>query len=232
MATQSPGSFESDVLARSVGHTSIRIPQTQPSGAADRIDQIGTVVAFPKNSQLYGEGDTSTYLYKIVSGFGRSFRTTTEGGRQIVCFYVPGDLFGFEVGDSHTLSAEVMTDSKVRMIRRNSLVSAAAQDEDVAHQLWLCVNREIRRTQEHILQFGRPARTRVASLLLEMARRIPAVEVEVLSISRQDIADYLGLRIETVSRAVSRFVKLGAITLSGNRKITIRNPSVLAQLIS
>lgn len=230
MATQSLGAFETHVLSTTAVRPPLRMARTSAPTGNDRIDLIGTVVTFPKNSQLYGEGDPSTYLYKIVSGFGRSCRTATDGSRQVVAFYVPGDLFGFEVGNSHTLSAEVMTNSKVRMIKRNSLMNSAAQDEDIAHHLWLYFSREIRRTQDHILQFGRPARARVASLLLEMAQRIPTADVEVLSISRQDIADYLGLRIETVSRAVSRFVKLGAITLSESRKITIRNPSVLAQL--
>ena len=117
------------------------------------------------------------------------------------------------------------------MIKRTAVVELAACDEDVAHHLWLCLNREIRRDQEHILQFGKPASARVASFLFEMVRRIPTADAEALSISRQDIADYLDLRIETISRTMTRFAKLGAIALSGNRKITIRDPAALNQMI-
>lgn len=197
-----------------------------------QIDLLGTDLAFVKNSQFYGEGDPSIYLYKITSGVVRTYTMMEDGRRQIVAFYVPGDLFGFEMGDTHKLCSEAITDARVRVIRRATVIDLAARDDNLALQLWLSVSREIEHNQQHILQFGKPARARVASFLLEMLKRIPRADMVALSISRQDIADYLDLRIETVSRAMTRFAKAGAINLSRNRKITIRNPSILKEALN
>jgi CRP/FNR family nitrogen fixation transcriptional regulator len=219
------------VLTNPAGHMAFRMPQRPASGTVNQIDLIGTEVAFAKNGQFYCEGEPSTYLYKIVTGVARSYRMTAEGRRHIVAFYVPGDLFGFETGNTHTLCAEAVTDARVRVMKRASVLNRAAEDVDVAEQLWLSASGEIRRNQEHILQFGRSARARVASFLLEMVRRIPSGDAVALSISRQDIADYLDLRIETVSRAATRLARLGAIAISSSRKITVRNSAVLTQLL-
>lgn len=207
-------------------------PQPVQDSAIRRTDMIGTDVAFARNALFYEEGEASTYLYRIVTGLARSFRMTGEDRRQITAFYVPGDLFGFEAGDTHTLSAEAVTNMRVRMIKRTSIADIAARNDEVARQLWVSVSREICRDQEHILQFGRPAEERIASFLLDMARRIPNVDSEVLLISRQDMADYLDLRIETVSRIMTRLAKSGVITLSGNRKITIRNLAALDRMMN
>jgi CRP/FNR family nitrogen fixation transcriptional regulator len=219
------------VLTNPAGHMAIRMLQRPASGSVNQIDLIGTELAFAKNGQFYCEGEPSTYLYKIVTGVARSYRMTAEGRRHIVAFYVPGDLFGFETGNTHTLCAEAVTDARVRVMKRASVLNRAAEDFDVAEQLWLSASGEIRRNQEHILHFGRSARARVASFLLEMVRRTPGGDAVALSISRQDIADYLDLRIETVSRAATRLARLGAIAISGSRKITVRNPAVLTQLL-
>jgi CRP/FNR family nitrogen fixation transcriptional regulator len=229
---QSLSAVKAASLTNSAGPFAFRMPRHPPPGPTDHIDQIGTEVPFPRNGQLYCEGEPATYLYRIISGVARSYRMTTDGRRQIVAFYVPGDLFGFEAGATHMLSTEAITDTRVRMVKRTAMMNIAAEDDDVANQLWLCVGYEIRRNQEHILQFGRPADARVASFLLEMSRRMPNANAAALSISRQDIADFLDLRIETVSRIMTRFARSGAISLSNNRKISIRKPAILAQLIA
>lgn len=208
-----------------------RLPLRPLQHSAEQIELLGTDVSFATNAVFYDEGDSSTYLYRIVTGVARSFRMTVEGRRQIIAFYVPGDLFGFEVGDTRTLSAEAVTNMHVRMIKRTSVIGMVVRDDDIAKQVWLGVNREIRRSQEHILQFSCPARARVASFLLEMARRIPTASDEALLIPRRDIADYLGLRIETVSRTMVRLAQLGIIALTDNRKITIRKPAILERMV-
>jgi CRP/FNR family transcriptional regulator, nitrogen fixation regulation protein len=227
---QSINHLGSTIVTKRVGSLATSANHNTVPRAYSQIDLIGTDVAFPRNSQFYEEGDRAVYLYKIASGVARTCTMMDDDGRrQIVAFYVPGDLFGFESGDTHTLSAEAVTDSRVRVIKRASIVDLADRNGDLARQLWLSIGREIEHNQQHILQFGKPARARVASFLLEMLRRIPRADAVALSISRQDIADYLDLRIETVSRAMTRFAKSGAISLSRTRKITIRNPSLLRQ---
>jgi CRP/FNR family nitrogen fixation transcriptional regulator len=214
----------------SAGHLAFGFPRSPVPNPAGQFDLIWTDVAFPRNGQFYIEGDSSTYLYKIISGVARSYRMTADGRRQIVAFYVPGDCFGFEVGATHALSAEAVTDVRVRLVKLALFLNIASREDDVAHQLWLSVSREIRRNQEHILQLGRTAPARVASFLLEMVRRMPSADAVALSISRLDIADYLDLRLETVSRTLTRFARSGAIALTC-RKITIRNRTLLTQLL-
>ena len=93
-----------------------RVPPQAIQNSAEPIALIGTAVAFATNAPLYDEGEPSTYLYRIVTGVARSFRMTVEGRRQIIAFYVPGDLFGFDVGDTRMLSADAVTNVHVRMI--------------------------------------------------------------------------------------------------------------------
>ncbi len=214
----------------SVNQIPFRVKQYPASDTVGQIDLIGTEIAFAKDNQFYGESEPATYLYKVITGLVRTYRMTAEGRRQIIAFYVPGDLFGFETGNTYTLSAEAITEARVRAIKRSLVMNRATHDFDVANQLWLGASNEIRRNQQHILQFGRSAEARVADFLLEMARRMPIDGTVALSISRQDIADYLDLRIETVSRAMTRLVRQGRITLSSSRKVVIRNSKALAQL--
>jgi CRP/FNR family transcriptional regulator, nitrogen fixation regulation protein len=209
-----------------------RIPaSTDPSGD-EQIDFGGTDLAFARNAQFYGEGDSPTYLYQITNGLARTYRMAADGRRQIIAFYVPGDLFGFEVGDSHSLSAEAVTAARARVIRRATIMNAAVSNEKIANQLWICLGREIHRNQDHILKLSEPAPVRIASFLLEIARRIPGTDATALPIPRQDIADYLNLRLETVSRTMTRIARSGAIELSNKRKITIRSRTTLSQMIN
>ena len=229
-AMQSLAAVKPEKSRALAGHVVFGIPRGPALSSAEQFDLIGSEVAFARKGQFYIEGESSTYLYKIVSGVARSYRMTAEGRRQIVAFHVPGDLFGFEVGDTHMLSAEAVTDVRVRLVKPASLLNIASRDDDVAHQLWLNIGREIRRNQEHILQLGRAAPARVASFLLEMARRMPSADAVALSISRLDIADYLDIRIETVSRTLTHLARSGAIALSC-RKIIVRNRTLLTQLL-
>jgi len=227
---QSFSAARSNNLRSSLAYPAMHSPLRSVPYKVDDIDLIGTDVAFARNAQIYGEGDPSPCLYKITSGLARCYRMNPEGRRQIVAFYLPGDLFGFEIADHHTLSVETVIDSRVCIIRKNVLVNAMSRDDGASHELWLNISREIGRGQEHILQFGKPARARVASFLLEMAQRVSNENTNTLAISRQDIADYLDLRIETVSRTMTRLAQAGAIAPSSRRSVTIRNPEILHQI--
>jgi CRP-like cAMP-binding protein len=139
-------------------------------------------------------------------------------------------MFGLEIGDEHTFSAEAITDSKVLVIKRTAVVRLATHDNDVARQLWTLTGRELQRVQEHILLLVKTARERVVSFLLEMAGRLSASNVVELPMSRQDIADYLGLTIETVSRTLTHLEMSAAIELPSSRRIILRNRTALGRL--
>jgi CRP-like cAMP-binding protein len=195
------------------------------------IEMMGASMTFPRNAEIYGENEPADYLYKVVSGTVRTYKVLSDGRRQIGAFYLPGDIFGLEMGEEHTFSAEAISDCKVLVIKRSAVVGLAARDNDVARQLWDLTGRELRRVQDHILLLIKTAQERVASFLLEMASRMPGNIVE-LPMSRQDIADYLGLTIETVSRTLTNLESAAAIELPSSRRVVIRNGSALRHLNS
>jgi CRP/FNR family nitrogen fixation transcriptional regulator len=208
--------------------------QVAPPAANHRlggpVDLMGAPMSFPRNAEIYGESEPADYLYKVVSGAVRTYKVLTDGRRQIGGFYVPGDIFGLETGEEHTFAAEAITECKVLVIKRSALVALAGRDHDVARQLWTITGGELRRVQDHIMLLIKSAQERVASFLLEMAERISAGNAVELPMSRQDIADYLGLTIETVSRTLTILENAATIELSSSRRIVLRNRSALSRL--
>src|SRR5262249_8696828 len=151
--------------------------------------------------------------------------------RQVGAFYLPGDIFGLETGDEHTYSAEAITNVKVLVIKRSAVMGLATRDGDVARQLWTLTGQELRRVQDRVLLLVKTAPDRGVSFLLEMAGRTSSGDGAVeLPMSRQDIADYLGLTIETVSRTLTHLENTAAIELPSSRHIVLRNLAALRRL--
>src|SRR6266702_933715 len=198
---------------------------------ADSLSQsmhlMGATMAYPRNSEIFGDNEPADYLYKLVSGSVRTYKILSDGRRQVGGFYFPGDIFGLEFADEHSLSAEAISDSKVLVVKRGALSALAGRDASVAQQLFALTGRELRRVQDRILLLIKSAQERVASFLLEMAERASGNVIE-LPMSRQDIADYLGLTIETVSRTLTALETAAAIELSASRRIVLRNRAALA----
>jgi CRP/FNR family transcriptional regulator, nitrogen fixation regulation protein len=196
------------------------------------IEMIGAIIPFARNSEVYGVNERAVYLYKVLTGSVRTYNVSEDGRRQISAFYLPGDVFGFEVGDEHTLSAEAIVDCQLLVIRRTSVAALATRDSSVARQLWAMTAAELRRAQDHIMLLIKTAQERVAWFLLEMSRRLSSGDEIKLPMSRQDIADYLGLTIETVSRALTQLENASAIALPSARHIVLCNRKALSSLNS
>ena len=192
------------------------------------IELMGACMSFAANAEIYGENEPADYLYNVVSGTVRTYKV--DGRRQIGAFHLPGDIFGFEPGDEHTFSAEAITDCKIIVIKRSTVMALAARDNDVARQMWELTARELQRVQEHSLVLIKSAEERVAGFLLEMGDRVPNGGAVELPMSRQDIADYLGLTIETVSRTLKHLEDAAAIEVPKRRRILLRNRSALRRL--
>jgi CRP/FNR family transcriptional regulator, nitrogen fixation regulation protein len=212
-----------------------RSVQIAPPAAAsheltDALDMMGAPISFVRNAEIYGENEPAQYLYKLVSGTIRTSKVLNDGRRQIGEFYMPGDIFGLEMGNDHSFSAEAITDAKVIVIKRSAVEALATRDNDVARQLWATTGRELQRMQDHILLLIKTAQERVAGFLLEMAERIKSTTEVELPMSRQDIADYLGLTVETVSRTLTILENSSAIALPSSRRIVLRNRAALRRL--
>jgi CRP/FNR family nitrogen fixation transcriptional regulator len=194
------------------------------------IEMMGVLMPFAHNGEIYGEGEPADYLYKVVSGAIRTYKMLNDGRRQVGSFYLPGDIFGLEVGGEHTFSAEAAADSRVLVIRRSAIIALAGRDKEVARQLWMMAAVELQRAQYHIMLLVKTAQKRVIGFLLEMAARTPGASEVDLPMSRQDIADYLGLTIETVSRMVTQLENSGAIALATSRRIVLRKRGALNRM--
>jgi CRP/FNR family transcriptional regulator, nitrogen fixation regulation protein len=205
-------------------------PTKRAPDLADSLEMIGAPICYPRNTEIYGEDEPTEYLYKVISGTVRTSKILKDGRRQIGSFYLPGDLFGHEVGGKHSFSAEATTQAKVIVIKRSAVEALAAGDSEVAYQLWTMTGRELQRMQDHVLLLIQTAQERVAGFLLEIATRIDATTEIELPMSRQDIADYLGLTIETVSRTLTILEKNAAIELPSSRRIVFRNRAALRRL--
>jgi CRP/FNR family transcriptional regulator, nitrogen fixation regulation protein len=197
---------------------------------AGPIEMMGAPMSFARNEEIYGENEPADYLYKIISGTVRTYKVLSDGRRQIGAFYLPGDMFGLETGEEHAFSAEAISDARVLVIKRSALMGLAERDSNVARQLWTLTARELRRVQDHIMLLVKTAQERVVSFLLEMAARGPVGNAVELPMSRQDIADYLGLTIETVSRTLTHLENTAAIELPTSRHIILRNRLALTRL--
>ncbi len=201
---------------------------------ADALDQsmqlMGAVMSYPRNSEIFGDNETADYLYKVVSGNVRTYKILSDGRRQIGGFYLAGDIFGLEFADEHTLSAEAITDAKVLVVKRSAITALAGRDASVARQLFTLTGRELHRVQDRILLLIKSAQERVASFLLEMSARVAGANAIELPMSRQDIADYLGLTIETVSRTLTSLEDSAAIEVPTSRRIVLRNRPALSRM--
>jgi CRP/FNR family nitrogen fixation transcriptional regulator len=188
-------------------------------------------MAFDGNAEIFGEGEPADYVYKVLSGSVRTYRILSDGRRQITAFHLPGDVFGLESAEDHSCSAEAINQATVLVVKRSTMLATADREPNVARQLWRLTARALRQSQDHSMLLIKSAQERVASFLLEMAGRLSASAVE-LPMTRQDIADYLGLTIETVSRTLTQLQGAATIELPASRRIVLRNRSALNRLDS
>jgi CRP/FNR family nitrogen fixation transcriptional regulator len=186
---------------------------------AGRNQPSGIPVSFGRNAEIYAEGEKVRHVYKVVSGVVRISKLLPDGRRQISAFHFPGDTFGFEADDIHTVSAEAVVPTKVGPLNWQS-VANRDMPESLMRELLALAMVGLRRSQEHLLLLGRKnALERLAAFLLEMAARAGNQTALDLAMPRHDIADYLGLTLETVSRTFAELKQLGAVKLESARRV-------------
>jgi CRP/FNR family transcriptional regulator len=186
---------------------------------------IGITLTAEPGQTIVVEGDPIDHYYRIVSGTVRLYRSIADGRRQVIDFLTAHGCFGLTGLDCHACSVEAV--SRVVMIRypRHLLEAAVQSDPGLARRLFRLACAELGRAQTQMLLLGRKtAEERIASFLLRLAAtggRDADRPVVTLTMSRLDIADHLGLTIETVSRTLSRFRRDGLIALPGRQEIAL-----------
>ena len=218
-----------------VSHQLNRPHLTQRQGAkyasAQNVGPVGVPISVGSNMEIYGEGEPASHVYKVVSGVVRVSKLLPDGRRQISAFHTTGDMFGFEADDLHHASAEAVVPVKLVAYKWQSLLQEGMQSASLVRDLLNLTMIGLRRTQEHVLLLGRKnALERVAAFLLDMAKRAKSGPVVELAMPRHDIADYLGLTLETVSRMFAELKALGAIRLEGARRVHLLDKERLAAM--
>lgn len=203
------------------------------SGAADRAEltpatpTLGVRMTFAAGEEIYGEEEDADLVYRLISGSVRTQRLTPDGRRQIGDFYYPGEIFGLEPASQHRYSAEALSTVTVLVIKLSSLGLYGEEGARFERQIVEATRRELARTQDHLMVLGRrSACERVASFLLDLSDRGRG-EVFDLAMGRQDMADFLGLTIETVSRMMSQLISDRVLRLEGLRRVRVVHRSAL-----
>jgi len=211
----------------------LRPPVLPPArhALADGFALLAAPLNVARNAEIYGEGEPAEYVYKVVTGVVRTYKLLSDGRRQISAFLLPGDVFGLDAAEEHRFTAEAIADTTLVFVRRSALTALAARDGDVANDLWRMAAADLRRAHEHMLLLGRKsAQERIAAFLLEMAERAEETDTVDLPMSRLDIADYLGLTIETVSRTLTLLENAATIELPSTRRVRLANRAALSRL--
>jgi CRP/FNR family nitrogen fixation transcriptional regulator len=211
-------------------------PTPWPLPAADGPDSLelsGALTHIAPDRQIYAEGDEARCFYKVFSGVVRTCRFLNDGRRQIDAFHIVGDVFGLDAGVNHRLGAEAVSDCSVIAYRRRGLEAMMARDDRLGSWFFSHALSALARAREHSLLLARgSAVQKISAFLLETEEQQGRGKTIDLAMSRQDIADYLGLTIETVSRTLSQMERDGTISLPVARRVVLRDRRVLRALNS
>jgi CRP/FNR family transcriptional regulator, nitrogen fixation regulation protein len=188
---------------------------------------------YERDEQIFGENEPADYVYQVTLGAVRSYKLLLDGRRQIGAFHLVGDIFGLENAAVHRFTAEAIVDTKVRLVKRQSLELIAGTDVLVTRDLLNTTATSLQHAEDHMLLLGRKsALERVAAFLLEMDKRLTRAGFFALPMNRRDIADYLGLTLETVSRALRQLNDIGTLEFlnCNQRQIVLLDRERLANL--
>ncbi|WEX79363.1 helix-turn-helix domain-containing protein (plasmid) [Sinorhizobium numidicum] len=204
-------------------------PKEQPFRPAEDVarTQISgphLVATYRAGREIYAEGDLIEKCYQVSTGAVRIYRLLSDGRRQVVSFHLPGEMFGFEAGSNHSFFAEAITETTLAVFGRRHM-------QERSRELLALALIGMARAQQHLLVIGRQcAVERIAAFLTDLCERQGGGRQLRLPMLRQDIADYLGLTIETVSRVMTKLKVRGAIALKDARTIDIIKPDALREL--
>jgi CRP-like cAMP-binding protein len=189
---------------------------------------------FRGKEMVFLEGEPADYFYLVVEGAVRLLRTTPDGRRQLVGFACPGDWLAIGTGDTYSHTAEALCDSRLKPLSRAEFDRRMREDRSFVTQMMEVGAATLRQAEELLILLGqRSALEKVASFLLSYSRRVGVRSGEIrLPMDRTDIADYLGLTIETVSRKFTQLKRSGVIALPTPACVRIRDEGALEEIAS
>lgn len=231
-ASLQPTSERAAQIGLPIPPASSEAPTSQPP--LGTLEDLAVTVSLCKDDEVYAQGGSARYIYRILGGCVRTVKLMEDGRRQVNEFLLPGDWFGFEALAEHDFAAEAVGPVLLRRYPRRPLDTLAARDPGIARWLLELTSQQLRSARDRMVTLGRKtASERIAGFLLEMTRRMPRDSNGGvgLPMSRGDIADHLGLTIETVCRCLAQIRREGTIVLT-RANLAVRNPAALRALAS
>ncbi len=225
-----------------VGLDKISWPANSPSAALapvtlsdylQVIQEYGSRLHFRRNETIINQSDRSDHVYRIVCGTVRLCRHMPDGRRSIVDFLLPGDLMGISEFPNRSVASEAISEVTLTSYPRILFDRLARESEQVRTQLLCHLSTDLLMAQQHMFVLGcQKAKQRTASFFLRLADRLDicAGERMDLAMGRQDIADHLGLTIETVCRAITALRSDGAILVPSPHQVVLQNRAMLRAL--
>jgi CRP-like cAMP-binding protein len=184
--------------------------------------------------RLFHQGDAADRIFELRAGVLRQTRTLESGERQVIGFHFPGDIVGFAPDGIHRDGCTAITDGRA-IVHHADATTLAARDSELHDRLWTAAMREIGRAQDQLVMLGRrSASAKVEAFvqyLVERAGQWQGGQVAVdIPMSRYDIADFLGVAVETVSRSFTELRHTGVIAMADPHRLTVRHPAALANV--
>lgn len=190
-----------------------------------------------RGDYTFKQGTPFTSCFAVRSGAIKTYSLSEEGEEQVNGFYLPGEIIGLDSinTNSYSCSAKALERTSVCEIPLDKLESLATQIPTLQHHFFQLMSREIQESRQlSMLLSKNTAEERIASLLLNLSSRFKRRKLSNtdfrLPMPRNDIGNYLGLAVETVSRVFTRFQSKGYITVQG-REVTINDMEALQQVL-
>jgi len=201
-----------------------------------KLDRIGSVQSVAAGKMILQEQETADYVYKVVSGTLRAVRLLPDGRRYITSFLLPGDFFGFTANGHYTQTIEAVADAKLIRYSRRGFNAVLEADPHAGQHFFGLMCEELSAAQDRMLLLGRKSAVeRMATFLLAMGERQSSNEPKDrrdvhLPMSRSDIADYLGLTVETVSRILTQLKNRRVIDLPNVNHVLFKDRDALGEI--
>jgi CRP-like cAMP-binding protein len=218
-------------------HISIFTSETKSAPMSEddlkALHKIGSRIHFGRGETIFNEGDSAEYAYKVASGTVRLCKHMSDGRRQIAQFIFPGEFFSFMDLKEHSFTAEAVNDVILLCYPQKQIERLGEESLTLRKRFAAVLTRRVRDIQNHLVMLGRQtAKERVAAFLLHIIEHtgIDKNGLMELPMSRQDMADYLGLTIETVCRVLSAMKRGGLVGIPNLHQLMIKNAAALAEL--
>jgi CRP/FNR family transcriptional regulator len=193
--------------------------------------ETGITVRYDAGETVVFESDAAASVFSLTEGLLRLSKLLPDGRRQIAGFLFPGDFLGITMEEEHAFTAEAVAPSTMCRFPRARFDEFVSKHPSLESRLYAVAAHELAAARQQLVLLGRKTATeRVASFLLMLAGRCPHQKELALPMSRTDIADYLGLRIETVSREISGLKADRIIRLTGRQTFEIVDHERLEEL--